>query len=164
MTLEASLNRIADALERLLTGAALAVPPAETGPTVAGSATLPSQAPPSAAPKPPKAPKAPKAPEAPATPPTAPVTPVAVPAPAPATPPLADTAPTPQAPVTKAADAILALANDFPGGRDLALAIMAQRGVSRVAELKPDQLQGVIEDATVAYAAQKAKQANSALI
>jgi hypothetical protein len=164
----ALIERIAVALESLVAAIAVAagapkevltqaagVPTAP--PAVMTSAQLPAQAPP---PKGTSKPKKTQTAAEPAPAPTATAPAQAPGAPLPAAPSVAaDTL------LKTATDAVIALANDFDGGREQALAILSKRrGVTRCSELKPDEVQGVLDDAVAAYATHKAKQNTAALI
>lgn len=149
-------------------------------PSVQTVGTLPAQAPPSSAQKPPRKQRQ-AAPEQ--------TQPAVAPASAPTTAPVAATAassPTagsslpsgvthPIIPTVKVTDplskqtgdAIIALANDFsPGnGRDMALAILAQRrGSKKVSELTSDEYQGVFDQTVATYAQLASAKANASLI
>lgn len=163
MTIEASLERIAGALETLVGRATIPLAPAQiaqlsdlqaandaTFPAVAPvttSAQLPVQAPPSPGrgrgrPAKPSQTSTPAASAAPTPPALAPA--------AEASGPAAGAGSTPTVTLQQTTDIILALANEH--SREEAIAILkARRGVTRCSELKPDELPGVYADAKAAY-------------
>lgn len=157
MSLELILERIAVALEGLLTASGFQTA-AET-PPVTTSTPAPSQAPPQTPParrgRPPKATT--ESTQAPATP-TAP----AASAPA-AGPPAQSASVSPSQLLVTVTDTVIRLANEF--SRDQALAILAKRrGVTRCSELKPDELQGVLDEANAAIAAAQKAAAGASLV
>lgn len=161
MTIEASLERIAGALETLVGRVNIPLAPAQiaqlsdlqaandaTFPAVAPvttSAQLPVQAPPSPGRGRPRKPSQTPTPAASAAP-----TPPALAPAAEASGPAAGAGSTPTVTLQQTTDIILALANEH--SREEAIAILkARRGVTRCSELKPDELPGVYADAKAAY-------------
>jgi hypothetical protein len=170
MTIEAQLDRLIVAVEALL-GIALRNASKETqdevvraatgqpvaAPQVNTSAQQPTQAPPSKARKPKPEPSTQAAPTSPPQTATAPATPLQAP---PASPPPTTAEKTLLQTCT---DQVIALANDF--SRDEALAILAKRrGIQRCSELKPDEVQGVLDEATAVYQLHMSKKNSASLI
>jgi hypothetical protein len=135
-----------------------AAPPA---PAVNTSASTPAQAPPSK----PSTKKATTKPTTQAAPPSTPAVataPAAAAAAPPASSPPAQTL-AEKTLLQTTTDAVIALANDY--SRDQALAILGKRrGITRCSELLPDEVQGVLDEATAAYEIAKTAKANSSLV
>lgn len=64
--------------------------------------------------------------------------------------------------MTQTANAVIDLANNY--SRDAALAVLAKYGAQKVSQIKPENLQAVLNDVYAAIAAEKAKKANESLV